>query len=205
MQNRRTDYEKHDLSSHPLYSRWERMKDRCYNENNIQFRYYGGKGIRVCEEWRNSFLNFYNWAIKNGFREDLEIDRRDGNKNYEPSNCRFITKPENAKNIPSQRKRKNWGIVKTRNGGFYVRVYFNGKVTSVGSHATEEIAIEKRDAFFNGQIGAYEKRKDVGVYENKWGFIAHAVIDKKCHHVGTFKTKEEAITKRAEFIAKYCK
>ena len=85
------------LSTHPLYTTWDCMKNRCYRVNNDNYKYYGGKGIIICEEWKNSFLNFYEWAIKNDFKNGLTIDRIDSNKNYEPCNCRFITREENTR------------------------------------------------------------------------------------------------------------
>lgn len=89
-----------------LYSLWISMKDRCYNENNVHYHSYGGRGISVCEEWKNDYISFRNWCISNGYREEirksgrnnLTIDRIDVNGNYEPSNCRFLTNKENCLN-----------------------------------------------------------------------------------------------------------
>jgi hypothetical protein len=70
------------------------MKQRCYNENNPRYDDYGGRGIRICNEWlneENGFLSFYNWSIKNGYKKGLTLDRRDNDGNYEPSNCRWVT------------------------------------------------------------------------------------------------------------------
>ena len=71
------------------------MKQRCYRESNDNYKYYGGKGIIICDEWKNNFLNFYDWSIKKHWKSKLEIDRIDSNKNYDPNNCRYITKSEN--------------------------------------------------------------------------------------------------------------
>ena len=74
------------------------MKARCYNPNSGVYKHYGGRGIKVCEEWKDSFDNYYNWSIKNGFHPDLTIDRIDVDGNYEPSNCRWVTWTTQARN-----------------------------------------------------------------------------------------------------------
>lgn len=74
------------------------MKGRCYNPNSPAFRYYGGRGITVCDEWLVSSSAFFEWALANGYRPGLEIDRRDNYRGYFPDNCHFITKWENLKN-----------------------------------------------------------------------------------------------------------
>lgn len=84
----------HNLTHHKLYMVYQSMKDRCYRANNKQFNNYGGRGIKVCDEWLEDFMNFYNWAMANGYREGLTIDRIEVNGNYEPSNCRWITHKE---------------------------------------------------------------------------------------------------------------
>lgn len=93
---------KHGLRKHPLYNVWWNMKTRCYRKNYKQYKDWGGRGIRVCEKWINNFVSFYNWAIKNGHAKGLVIDRIDNNGNYEPSNCRFVTRAisgQNKRNI----------------------------------------------------------------------------------------------------------
>ncbi len=92
----------------PLYSRWEGMKRRCYNKNFKQYKDYGGRGIKICDEWLYDFDSFYYWAINNGFSPDLEIDRIDNDGNYEPSNCRWVTHKENMNN-QKRSKRKHRG------------------------------------------------------------------------------------------------
>lgn len=94
------------LSDHKLYSVWANMKDRCYNKNNHAYHNYGGKGISLCDEWKDNFMNFYEWSMLNRYEEGLTIERVDSNKNYCPSNCEWITKSENTIRANRNRARK---------------------------------------------------------------------------------------------------
>ena len=94
---------KHGLSKSHLYKTWQKMKNRCYNKNNKDYKYCGAVGIKVCKEWINDFQNFYDWAKNNGYKQDLFIDRIDKSKNYEPSNCRFVTRYEQSRNKSSNK------------------------------------------------------------------------------------------------------
>lgn len=121
---RRESYNiKHGKRNTTLYNVWCGMKYRCTNKNRYDYNSYGGRGIEVCKEWLNDFQTFYDWAISNGYKKGLEVDRIDVNGNYEPCNCRLITHRDNCNN-----KRNN------------VYITFNGN-TKTMSQWSEELNI----------------------------------------------------------------
>src|SRR5206468_5416157 len=89
---------KHGQSKTSLHTVWAMMKQRCYNQENKNYKHYGGRGVNVCDEWLDDFMNFYNWSMENGYKKGLTIDRIEVNGSYEPSNCRWITKKEQQYN-----------------------------------------------------------------------------------------------------------
>lgn len=110
---------KHSLAHKTkLYGVWKSMKQRCYNANDKSYKNYGARGITICEEWKNSFQAFYEWAIQNGYcykqlpsgKNAYSIDRINNNGNYCPSNCKWSIDLEQASNkqktIPIEEKQR---------------------------------------------------------------------------------------------------
>lgn len=88
----------HGKSDSRLWNIWSCMKARCYNFNHSEYKRYGARGITVCQEWLDSFENFHNWAIQNGYSDELTIDRINVDGNYEPTNCQWSTDIEQCNN-----------------------------------------------------------------------------------------------------------
>ena len=88
----------HGKSKTRIYKEWKGIKERCLNSKNNGFKNYGGRGITICKEWLDDFMNFYDWAMKNGYKNDLTIERKDVNGNYCPENCCWIPAHEQPKN-----------------------------------------------------------------------------------------------------------
>lgn len=111
----------HGKTSDKLYKIYYSMINRCANESNKNYHNYGGRGIKICDEWANDFVIFYDWSIANGYKEHLSIDRIDVNGNYEPSNCRWATTKEQGNN-----KRTNINITyggKTLNLSQWAKIF----------------------------------------------------------------------------------
>ena len=116
----------HSGKSSRLYCIWSSMKDRCFRSNFRQWKDYGGRGIKVCDEWRNNYSVFKTWALSNGYHEGLTIDRINNDGNYEPCNCRWVTMKEQMNN-----KNNNHNIS------------YNGKCQSLTKWA-EELGIRRK-------------------------------------------------------------
>lgn len=94
---------KHGLSRTRIYRIWSLMKDRCNNPNSPAFANYGGRGIKVCDEWNGSVEAFNQWALENGYTDDMTIERIDVDMGYMPSNCKWIPRPEQNNNTRASR------------------------------------------------------------------------------------------------------
>lgn len=103
--------ENHGQSATHLWEVWNAILQRCYNRRCRNYRWYGAKGVRVCDGWRR-FSAFRQWAEASGYREGLTIDRREASGHYEPDNCRWITQDENARRN-ARHLLTAWGETKT--------------------------------------------------------------------------------------------
>ena len=88
----------HGMSDTRLYRIWVDMHNRCYQKSYHAYNHYGGRGITICDEWLHDFQTFFNWAIENGYKDNLSIDRIDNEKGYSPDYCRCVTMEDQYKN-----------------------------------------------------------------------------------------------------------
>jgi hypothetical protein len=96
-----------------LYNAWRNMNRRCDNVNAPQYKDWGGRGIAVCEEWKNDYVAFRSWALNNGYCEGLCLDREDNDGNYTPDNCRWVQHKRNSRNRRNNRIISAFGEEKT--------------------------------------------------------------------------------------------
>lgn len=101
----------HGMTGHRLYNIWAGMIERCTNKNHNRYKDYGGRGIKVCKWWLNNVI-FFNWALKNGYKEDLTLERNDVNGNYSPFNCSWKTRKEQSRNTRKNVKIEINGVTK---------------------------------------------------------------------------------------------
>ena len=139
----------HGLKGIRLYSIWSNIKTRTLNSNFKQYNDYGGRGITICDEWKNDFMSFYAWAMSNGYSDDLSIDRIDNDGNYEPNNCRWTTQTIQNRNqrISSKNTSGYKGVSYNKdNNKYLVRININKKNTYLGYFQT---AVEGAIAYNN--------------------------------------------------------
>ena len=137
----------HGMTGSRMYMSWSGMKCRCFNKKNPAYNHYGGRGITVCDEWKQDFMNFYNWSIENGYTDELTIDRINNNGNYEPSNCRWT---DMTQQIVNQRMNKN-----NTSGYTGISWYPTNKKWEANLSYNKEVLLRK---FFNTKMEAVKYR-----------------------------------------------
>ena len=185
--------EKQFIPNKRIYGIWKNMKGRCYNQKSISYYNYGKRGIKVCDEWKNDFMSFYNWAMKNGYQEGLTIDRINVNGNYEPSNCRWVTWKEQCNN------RKNNVIIEyngeKNNIAYFIKKYNLGEFAiykRIKNGWDVKRAIEtpiKTKKSNTGEFG-------ISLLKNRKKYALYL----KNKHIGNFNTLEEAIQRREKIL-----
>lgn len=132
-----------------LYSIWNGMKDRCNNCNSLAYPGYGGKGIQIDPAW-DSFIVFKDWALSNGYAENLTLDRIDPDGNYTPSNCRWADNFTQARNRSKNKNNKSGykGVSFCKSTGRYkASIGFNNKQKTLGRFDTPELAAKAYNEF----------------------------------------------------------
>jgi len=89
---------------HKLYHIWYGIRKRCNNESDRVYKYYGGRGIKICSEWNKSYPAFKVWALANGYQKTLTLDRIKNDQGYNPENCQWISRSKNSKKVAQDRK-----------------------------------------------------------------------------------------------------
>lgn len=137
----------HGLSKERLYNVWTGMIRRCYNRKHVSYLRYGGRGIQVCKEWRESMETFVEWGKNNGWAPGLDLDRIDNDGNYSPENCKFIPRLQNSWNREVSKNRQLPLGVRVTGNKYQSYVNIDGKFYQVGIFSTPEEAAEERRKF----------------------------------------------------------
>ena len=130
-----------------VYSIWLDMKKRCSNPKNKEYKNYGGRGIRVCNDWASDYVKFYEWAMINGYSDKLTLDRIDVDKNYGPDNCKWSTWIEQGRNkrlSPKNTSGVSGVTYKKQRALFIVRIGVAGKRIFIGEYKTLDEATKAR-------------------------------------------------------------
>lgn len=133
---------RHGRSRSRIYKIWCGIVQRCENPNNSGYANYGGRGVEICQEWRKSPNAFCEWALANGYGDNLSIDRIDVNGNYCPENCRWADKTTQNRNQRQRKDHADYSGVRKQNNKYTARIGINGKSVYLGVYDTAEEASE---------------------------------------------------------------
>ena len=164
----------HHLQNTRIYRIWCGMKRRCYNKHNEHFDRYGGRGIIVCDEWKTDFMNFYDWAMSNGYDDKLSIDRINNEGNYEPSNCRWANQKQQIVNSTAAIKCSLGGNIVSLSdiadilGVSFKRIRRIVYMLNNGYDMSELLSLSKKDDSFMFAEETDAKKKQVVDLKPKW-------------------------------------
>ena len=139
---------KHGKRKTSIYRTYAHMKERCNNPNCKDYKYYGEKGVKVCEEWQDNFQAFYDWAMVNGYNDTLTIDRINVNGDYTPDNCRWVTMK-----------------VQCNNKSCNIQITYNGKTQNL-KQWSDELGISYRTLYQRISVRHWDTDKALGTKEN---------------------------------------
>lgn len=153
----------HGKSQTRLYHTFYGIKSRCYNTNNIEYKNYGAKGIKICDEWLNDKTKFFQWAETNGYNDELQIDRINNDGDYSPENCRWVTQQQNSwnrscntRNGSSKFKGVHWNKIEQRwasringpNGKIFLG-YFDNEIDAAKTYDAKAKELRGEYAYLN--------------------------------------------------------
>ncbi len=156
----------HGLTNTRLYETFQGMKSRCYKKGRKDQKHYYDKNIKICKEWLDNSEIFFKWALRNGYKDNLTIERIDGLKDYSPDNCKFESYHIQATNKPKIMNTNTSGykgvtFVKTRNK-YNARIMINGKRKLIGNYNTAREAGQAYDDYIiNNNLKEYILNKDL--------------------------------------------
>lgn len=151
----------HGMRNKPIYQILDSMKKRCYREDHDNYKHYGERGITICDEWMNDHAKFFEWALANGYRDGLQIDRIDTNKGYCPENCRFLNRTCNGLNRRATGESEELGVYyKSKEDSYQASIGLKGKRYSLGYDKNPYRISEKRDKFVKDFINKFGQLLD---------------------------------------------